>query len=188
MFRSINGSDSIQLDRSTETALLWSSGGVKSILLNQWKSTMNENESVLINTFTGKNSFLLLLIILIYLDIATLRCSLSQALRLYVYPYFRPSEVDPNTAVTSKDAKTKGNTTSLKKARSPSPKSKQQRQPSAIPETNKKKKSTSTLPVENISEKDSASEPPIEERQRPALQLQQLNTVIFGLPNLTFTP
>jgi hypothetical protein len=43
----------IQLDRSTEIALLWSSGGIKSILLNQWKSTIDENESALINTFTG---------------------------------------------------------------------------------------------------------------------------------------
>jgi len=60
-FRSINDSDLIQLDRSTETALLWSSGGVKSILLNQWKSTMNENESVLLNAFTGNYLFLIII-------------------------------------------------------------------------------------------------------------------------------
>jgi hypothetical protein len=59
--RSINDSNSIQLDRTTETALLWSSGGIKSILMNQWKSTMNENESVLINTFTGKNKILFII-------------------------------------------------------------------------------------------------------------------------------
>ena len=52
--RSINNDiDTIELDRSTETALLWSSGGVKSLVLNQWNSTMTENESVLINAFTG---------------------------------------------------------------------------------------------------------------------------------------
>jgi hypothetical protein len=59
-FRSDN--DSIQLNRSTEIALLWSSGGTKSILLNQWQSTMNENESVLINTFTGNKICLIILI------------------------------------------------------------------------------------------------------------------------------
>ncbi len=64
-FRSINDRDSIQLDRSTEAALLWSSGGIKSILLNQWKSTVNENENVLINTFTSKNSFFFLFIIIL---------------------------------------------------------------------------------------------------------------------------
>ncbi len=55
---------SIQLDRSTETALLWSAGGIKSILLNQWKSTINENESILINAFTGKYIFIFFLILI----------------------------------------------------------------------------------------------------------------------------
>jgi len=124
----------------------------------------------------------------IYLDIATLHCTLSQALRLYVYPYFRPIEVDPTTAAaTLKDAKTKGNVIVNKKARSPSPKGKQQRQPSAIADSTNKKKSSSIHPTEITSDQLSSSEPR-EERQRPALQLQQLNTVLFGLPNLTFTP
>jgi hypothetical protein len=95
-------------------------------------------------------------------------------------------EVDPTAAATSKDAKSKGNAAANKKARSPSPKSKQQRQPSAIADPNKKKKSTSTHPTETVSEIPSSE--PVEERQRPTLQLQQLNTVIFGLPNLTFAP
>ncbi|CAF4031131.1 unnamed protein product, partial [Rotaria sp. Silwood2] len=171
---SLDDSHSIELDHATETALLWSSGGIKSILLNQWKSTMNENESLLINVFT---------------DIATLRCSLSQALRLYVYPYFRPIEIDPTAATTtSKDTKTKGNTTVNKKARSPSPKNKEQQPQSAAKmDPSNKKKLSLAPPTEIISELPSTKEP-IEERQRPALQLQQLNTVIFGLPNLTFAP
>jgi hypothetical protein len=124
---------------------------------------------------------------MIDLDIATLRCSLSQALRVYAYPYFRPMEVDPTntTTTTSKDVKTKGNVSSMKKARSPSPKSK--RQPTATNDGAKKKKNSSIQLTEITSDQQSLSEP-IEERQRPALQLQQLNTVIFGLPNLTFTP
>ncbi|CAF4378523.1 unnamed protein product, partial [Rotaria sp. Silwood2] len=171
---SLDDRNSIELDHATETALLWSSGGIKSILLNQWKSTMNENESLLINVFT---------------DIATLRCSLSQALRLYVYPYFRPIEIDPTAATTtSKDTKTKGNTTVNKKARSPSPKNKEQQPQSAAKmDPSNKKKLSLAPPTEIISELPSTKEP-IEERQRPALQLQQLNTVIFGLPNLTFAP
>jgi len=96
-------------------------------------------------------------------------------------------EVDPTiTTTTSKDAKTKGNATSLKKTRSPSPKSKQ-RQASANKDAINKKKSSTIQSTEITSDQLSLSEP-IEERQRPALQLQQLNTVIFGLPNLTFTP
>jgi len=85
-------------------------------------------------------------------------------------------EIDPTTtaAAASKDAKTKGNV-------------KQQRQPSAAIDSTNKKKPLSTQPTEIISDQLSLSEP-IEERQRPTLQLQQLNTVIFGLPNLTFTP
>jgi hypothetical protein len=125
---------------------------------------------------------------MIHLDIATLRCSLSQALRLYVYPYFRPTEVDPTTTTTTtttKEGKTKGNVSSMKKARSPSPKSK--RQPTATGDAAKKKKASSIQPSEITSDQQSLSEP-IEERQRPSLQLQQLNMVIFGLPNLTFTP
>jgi hypothetical protein len=125
---------------------------------------------------------------MIDLDIATLRCSLSQALRVYAYPYFRPMEVDPTnttTTTTTKDVKTKGNVSSMKKARSPSPKSK--RQPTATNDGAKKKKNSSIQLTEITSDQQSLSEP-IEERQRPALQLQQLNTVIFGLPNLTFTP
>ncbi|CAF0762870.1 unnamed protein product [Rotaria sordida] len=171
---SLDDSNSIELDDATRIALLWSSGGIKSILLNQWKSTMNENESLLINLFT---------------DITTLRCSLSQALRLYVYPYFRPIEIDPATiAATSKDTKVKGNITANKKARSPSPKNKEQ-QSQSLTKTNPSNKRMSSLvpPTEIISELSQIKEP-IEERQRPALQLQQLNAVIFGLPNLTFTP
>jgi hypothetical protein len=96
-------------------------------------------------------------------------------------------EVDPTTTTTtSKDTKAKGNATSLKKTRSPSPKSKQ-RQPSANKDAINKKKSSTIQSTEITSDQLSLSEP-IEERQRPALQLQQLNTVIFGLPNLTFTP
>lgn len=53
-FRTMNDSNLAELDHATEIALLWSTGGTKSILLNQWKSTMTENESVLINLFTGK--------------------------------------------------------------------------------------------------------------------------------------
>lgn len=44
--------DSIQLDRSTEIAMLWTLGGIKSILLNQWKSTMSENEDIIMDLFT----------------------------------------------------------------------------------------------------------------------------------------
>ena len=56
--RSINNDiNTIELARSTETALLWSSGGVKSLLLNQWKSTNHENESVLISIFAGNGVF-----------------------------------------------------------------------------------------------------------------------------------
>ena len=126
---------------------------------------------------------------LLHLDIATLRCSLSQALRLYVYPYFRPMEVDPTTTTTtttSKDAKGKASVIGNKKARSPSPKSKQ-RQATALTGSTNKKTSSSVQPMETTSDQQSLVEP-IEERQRPALQLQQLNTIIFGLPNLTFTP
>ncbi|CAF4722909.1 unnamed protein product [Rotaria sp. Silwood1] len=171
---SLNENDSIELDHATETALLWSSGGIKSILLNQWKSTMNENESLLINIFT---------------DIATLRCSLSQALRLFVYPYFRPIEIDPTaTTATSKDTKAKGNTTVNKKTRSPSPKSKEQQPQSAAKMDLNNKKKTSLAPPTGIISELPPTKEPIEERQRPALQLQQLNAVIFGLPNLTFTP
>lgn len=95
-------------------------------------------------------------------------------------------EVDPTTAAaTSKDGKTKGNNPANKKARSPSPKSK--RQPSAVPDSTNKKKTSTNQPTEITSDQLSLTEP-VEERQRPALQLQQLNTVIFGLPNLTFTP
>ncbi|CAF1356153.1 unnamed protein product [Adineta steineri] len=166
-----NDHDSIQLDRSTETALLWSSGGVKSILLNQWKSTINENENILINTFT---------------DSATLHCSLSQALRLNVYPYFRPVEIDPAAATTSKDAKNKGNASTNKKDRSPSPKNKQQ-QPIPSKDTNKKSSSSAAHPT-NVNSDVSSEIEPKEEIQRPTLQLQQLNIVIFGLPNLTFIP
>ncbi|CAF3399137.1 unnamed protein product [Rotaria socialis] len=169
---SLNDSHSIDLDQATETALLWSAGGVKSILLNQWKSTMNENENLLINLFT---------------DIATLHCSLSQALRMHVYPYFRPVEIDPTTVATTKDAKSKGNVAANKKARSPSPKSREQQLSSARLNSKTKKKSSSVLPTEIASDPSQLSEP-VEERQLPALQLQQLNTVIFGLPNLTFTP
>ncbi|CAF2010699.1 unnamed protein product [Rotaria magnacalcarata] len=169
---SLNNSNCIELDQATETALLWSAGGVKSILLNQWKSTMNENESLLINLFT---------------DIATLHCSLSQALRMHVYPYFRPVEIDPTAAATTKDAKSKGNVAANKKARSPSPKSREQQLSSAKPNSKTKKKSSAVLPTEIASDPSRLSEP-VEERQLPALQLQQLNTVIFGLPNLTFAP
>jgi hypothetical protein len=121
----------------------------------------------------------------IYLDSSALHCSLSQALRLYVYPYYRPVEVDPTAAVTSKDAKSKGHTSTNKKTRSPSPKSKQQSSP--MKDSNINKKSTSVHPKEITSELSAATEPK-EESQRPTLQLQQLNTVLFGLPNLTFTP
>lgn len=119
------------------------------------------------------------------LDIATLRCSLSQALRLYIYPYFRPVEADP---AAPKDAKTKGTAAGSKKGRSPSPKSKQQRRASTITDTTNKKKSTSLQPSEITSDQQSLPEAAEEQRQRPALELQQLNTVIFGLPNLTFAP
>ncbi|UJR28166.1 hypothetical protein I4U23_009420 [Adineta vaga] len=167
----MNEYDSIQLDRSTEIALLWSSGGVKSIILNQWKSTMNENETVLTNTF---------------IDSATFHCSLSQALRLHVYPYFRPVEIDPTiAAAASKDGKTKGNTSTNKKTRSPSPKGKQHSSPTKDTSTNKK--SSIGHSTETTSEALSSIEQK-EEPKRPALQLQQLNTIIFGLPNLTFTP
>jgi len=102
-----------------------------------------------------------------------------------VYPYFRPVEVDPTAAAASKDTKTKGNVSTNKKDRSPSPKSKQQS--SAIKDSNINKKSTSIHPKGITSELSSPAEPK-EEIHRPTLQLQQLNTVIFGLPNLTFTP
>ena len=118
---------------------------------------------------------------------ATLRCSLSQALRLYVYPYFRPADIDPATTSTSKDTKAKLSIPSNKKTRSPSPKNKEQGQSSAVTDLKSKKKSSTTRVTEAVSELPSVSEP-IEERPRPALQLQQLNTIIFGLPNLTFAP
>jgi hypothetical protein len=95
-------------------------------------------------------------------------------------------EIDPTTTTTTlKEGRTKGNVSSMKKARSPSPKNK--RQPTATGDAAKRKKTSSTHPTEITSDQQSLSEP-TEERQRPALQLQQLNTVIFGLPNLTFTP
>ncbi len=100
-----------------------------------------------------------------------------------MYPYFRPVEVDPTAAA----SKTKGNASTNKKDRSPSPKSKQRQQSSAIKDSNINKKSTSIHPKEITSELSSSAEPK-EEIHRPTLQLQQLNTVIFGLPNLTFTP
>jgi hypothetical protein len=93
-------------------------------------------------------------------------------------------DVDPTA--TTKETKTKGNVTSNKKTRSPSPKSKQ-RQPSVMIEPSNKKKHSSIHPTEIISDQLLLPEP-IEERQRPALELQQLNAVIFGLPNLTFAP
>ena len=55
----------------------------------------------------------------------SIHCSLSQALRLYMYPYFRPIEVDPATIV-GKETKGKGTVGGANKnTRSPSPKSKQ---------------------------------------------------------------
>lgn len=98
-------------------------------------------------------------------------------------------DVDPSGAgATAKDGKVKGNAgAKTKKARSPSPKSKQ-RQSSASQESTNKKKSSLLQSSEIISDQQALTEPIEEERQRPALQLQQLNTVIFGLPNLTFLP
>ena len=121
-----------------------------------------------------------------YLDSATLHCSFSQALRLHVYPYFRPVEADLTTAgAASKDGKNKGNTSTNKKTRSPSPKGKQQS--SSTKDSSVNKKSSSVHPPNTTSEALSSAEQK-EEPQRPTLQLQQLNPIIFGLPNLTFTP
>lgn len=124
---------------------------------------------------------------LLHLDIVTLHCSLSQALRLYIYPYFRPMDVDP--AAGSKDAKGKGGAAGNKKDRSQSPKSRQQRRTSTSIDTatTTKKKSLGVPLTEGTSDQQSLTDT-TEERQRPSLQLQQLNTIIFGLPNLTFTP
>jgi len=167
-----NDINSIELARSTETALLWSSGGVKSLLLNQWKSTFAENENVLINIFT---------------EITGIHCSLCQALRLYTYPYFRPIEVDPAT-ISGKDPKGKSTAAgSTKKARSPSPKTKQ-RQASSITDSSGKKKGTVGTSTETHSNLAGSVAETVVERLRPSLQLQQLNPIVFGLPNLTFTP
>ena len=118
-----------------------------------------------------------------------MRCSLSQALRLYIYPYFRPVEPDPSAATgAAKDTKGKASVAGNKKGRSPSPKSRQQQQRApTITDATNKKKSLGMPPTEETSDQQSLTET-TEERQRPALQLQQLNTIIFGLPNLTFTP
>jgi len=116
---------------------------------------------------------------------------LSQALRLYVYPYFRPMDVDPTSAgaAAGKDGKAKGNAgANSKKARSPSPPKAKQTQGSDTQDSTSKKKSSLLQSSEITSDQQSLAETAQEERQRPALQLQQLNTVIFGLPNLTFTP
>lgn len=78
-------------------------------------------------------------------------------------------ELDPAVATTTKDAK----------------KGKEQASEKSDP---KSKKKTSTVPSNEIASEQARSSETIEEIQRPALQLQQLNTVIFGLPNLTFTP
>jgi hypothetical protein len=116
----------------------------------------------------------------------TLHCSFSQALRLSMYPYFRPVDM-PSTVVSSKDVKVKGNNATPKKARSPSPKSKQRHVPAAT-DGNSSKKDTKPALIEKDSNLTVSLSESVNERQRPALQLQQLNTVIFGLPNLTFTP
>lgn len=96
-------------------------------------------------------------------------------------------EPDPST-VSTKDNKGKASVAGNRKGRSPSPKSRQQQQrTSTITDTTSKKKSTGMPSTEETTDQQSLTET-TEERQRPALQLQQLNTIIFGLPNLTFTP
>ena len=108
-------------------------------------------------------------------------------MRLYVYPYFRPVEPDPAVAGATKDSKGKGTAAANKKPRSPSPKGKQ-RQASAVTDATTKKKGSTVQSTEINSNLASSVSETVVERQRPALELQQLNTVIFGLPHLTFTP
>lgn len=166
---------------------------MKSLLLNQWKSTYAENESVLINIFTGNLTLISNDSIVFFRpreEITGAHCSLSQALRLYMYPYFRPVEVDPTTvAGGGKDAKGKTPAAGAnKKARSPSPKSKQ-RQPSGVTDASGKKKGTTTgTATETQSHPAGSIAETVPERLRPTLQLQQINPILFGLPNLTFTP
>ncbi|CAF1033824.1 unnamed protein product, partial [Didymodactylos carnosus] len=152
----------IQLDRSTENALLLSCGAFKLILQNQWTATLNENETSIINTFT---------------DVATLKCSLGQALRLTVYPYFRPVEADTTTEKMNDKKKV---ATAKGGKRSPSPKSGSKTKGSDA--AKKKQRSPSPIKTETIDENIP------EQRQRPPIELKTINPVIYGLPNYTFLP
>ena len=128
------------------------------------------------------------LICFLSLEITSAHCSLSQALCLYMYPYFRPIEIDPAT-IAGKDPKGKSTAaaSSNKKARSPSPKSKQ-RQASSVTDASGKKKGATQTSTETHSNLAGSVAETVVERLRPSLELQQVNPILFGLPNLTFTP
>lgn len=125
------------------------------------------------------------LLLVSLLVLTTFHCSLGQALRLHVYPDFHPVEADPTVF---KDPKAKGTISSTKKARSPSPKGKHRQTSARQEETSSKLKESLRVVSETIAEHPAIpSSEPIKKRHEPTLQLQRVNAVIFGLPNLTFT-